>query len=287
MSHDIVPVGKLLGAEIRDIRINKPLDGQVARTLRKAWNDHIVLLFRDQDLVDESQIEFTRIFGEPEMAPHSEITNGLGTFDKVSPYITVVSNIKVDGAAIGTLGNSEAVWHTDSSFNERPIRANMLYCYETPDAGGETAFLNMYDAYETLPEATRKLIEDKKINHCSAYTSGGRLKTGFEPVNDVTKAPGARHPIIRRHPDTGRRALYLGRRPYSWIVGMDPKESDQLLDDLWAHTTNTAKAWRHKWRAGDLVLWDNACAMHHRAPFDDSARRLLHGTRTQGDKPVS
>ena len=287
MSIDAVRIGEYLGAEIGGIRLSGPQDEVTGRQLLDAWHEHIVLLFRDQDLNDDAQLAFTRIFGEPEMAPRSEVTSSLGKFEEVSPYITVVSNIKVDGVPVGTLGNAEAVWHTDSSFNERPIRANMLYCYETPASGGETAFLNMYHAYETLPDTMKARIEGKEINHCSAYTSGGHLKQGFEPVTDVTKAPGARHPIVRRHPETGRKALFLGRRPYSWIVGHGPEESDQLLDELWAHATDWSNAWEHKWRPGDLVLWDNACAMHRRAAFDDCARRMMHGSRTKGDRPYA
>ena len=281
----IVRLGEHLGAEVRDLRLDRPLDAAAAAELRQAWSDHVVLLFRDQALDDESQLAITRALGSPEKSPVSEVTSGFGEFDSVSPYITVVSNIQVDGVPIGALGNGEAFWHTDSSFNERPIRANMLYCYETPDEGGETAFLNMYEAYDSLPDALKDRIRGREINHCSAYTSGGGLKKGFAPVADVTAAPGARHPIVRRHPDTRRLALYLGRRPYSWIVGMDVDESEALLDALWAHATDWSKAWEHSWRPGDLVLWDNACAMHRRAPFDDGARRLMHGSRTEGERP--
>ena len=144
----------------------------------------------------------------------------------------------------------------------------------------------MYLALETLPADLRARGAGLKIKHDMTYNSAGDLREGFQPVTDVRAAPGPHHPIIRTHGETGYNALYLGRRPNAYVDGLPVAESEQLLDALWAHATQPQFTWHHQWRVGDIVIWDNRCVMHYRAPFDGGARRVMHRIQGKGDKPV-
>jgi len=197
----------------------------------------------------------------------------------------VISNVEVNGMPIGALGAGEAEWHTDMSYTPVPPSASLLYALEVPREGGDTSFCNMYRAYEDLDPAVRARIEQGRTTHDSTYTSAGGLRKGGRPVTDVREAPGARHPLVRIHPVTGRRALFLGRRRNGYIEGLPIAESEQLLDLLWAHSTQPQYTFSHHWRKGDLLLWDNRCVMHRRDPFDPNTRRVMHRTQVKGDVP--
>ena len=154
---------------------------------------------------------------------------------------------------------------------------------EVPADGGNTGFLNMYEAYETLPDALKRAIEGKTCIHDSSRNSAGELRQGFQRTTDVTRTPGAVHPLVRLHPISNRKALFLGRRPGAYIHGLSIEESEKLLNAVWAHATQERFAWYQKWRIGDLVMWDNRCVMHRRDAFDESLRRLMHRTQIVGE----
>ena len=282
---EVIPSGKALGAEIRGVDLAEAISGEVFAGIHRAWLEHQVLLFRNQQLSDEALVAFTRHFGEPEASPRSEVSDKFGQYAPTMPEVTIISNILVDGQPIGSLGAGEADWHTDMSFIEEPPSASLLYALELPPAGGNTMFCNMYRAYETLPDELCQRIAGRRAIHDYTLTSAGELRKGFEPVVDVTRTPGARHPIVRTHPETGRKCLYLGRRVNGYIVDLAVEESEALLDRLWAHATAREAAWEHVWQVGDLVVWDNRCVMHRRDPFDPASRRLLHRGQVKGDRP--
>lgn len=288
----IVPTGAALGAEVRGIDIRRPLDGATVRQLVDAWHRYLVLIVREQPMTNEQHLAFTAHFGTPDYSGSNQFKKAysgepLGNLDGVTPpQIAVVSNIKVNGKPIGSLGDGEARWHTDSSYVDVPTAGSFLHALEVPQAGGDTWFNDMYAALDTLPDALRQAITGKTLLHAATYSPNGARKKGFENHNDVTTAPGARHPMIRTHPETGRKALYLGRRDGGYVLGMPVAESEHLLDALWAHATQDRFVYRHRWREGDLVWWDNRCAMHRRDAFDPSARRLMHRTQTAGTIPV-
>jgi len=244
-----------------------------------------VLVFPGQRLTDEQLAAFSRNFGELDLAPPPETTNPSGIHVPTMPEVTVISNVIVDGKPIGALGAGEAEWHTDMSYCEVPPSASVLYALEIPPIGGDTSFLNMYTAYETLPEALRQQIANRRAVHDATYTSAGGLRKGVRPVQDVTQTPGARHPLFRVHPLTQRKALYLGRRRNSYIVGLAVEESERILDNLWAQTTRPEFVFTHQWKVGDLVMWDNRCVMHRRDAFDPNTRRIMHRTQVKGDIP--
>jgi taurine dioxygenase len=141
----------------------------------------------------------------------------------------------------------------------------------------------MYEAYETLPDVLKRAIEGKSCIHDSSRNSAGELRQGFQRTTDVTRTPGAVHPLVRLHPVSKRKALFLGRRPGAYIHGLSIEESENLLNAVWAHATQERFAWYQKWRIGDLVMWDNRCVMHRRDAFDESLRRLMHRTQIVGE----
>ena len=171
------------------------------------------------------------------------------------------------------------------SYVDEPPMASCLYSVEIPSSGGDTSFANMYKALEALPADLREAIEGRSCNHDSSTTSVGELRAGADAVIDVTKAPGAKHPIIRTHPVTDGKSLYLGRRLNAYIDGLPLAESEALLDRLWAHCAKPEFAWTHQWRLGDLLIWDNRCAIHRRDAFDGSQRRVMHRTQIKGQQP--
>jgi len=272
------PGAPTLGAEIIGVDLRAIGDTAFA-AIHRAWIDHQVLLFRGQHLTDLDLIAFSRRFGDLDHAPIQEngqrIANGF-------PEIYVVSNVIENGVAIGSLGYGEAVWHTDMSYLAAPPKASMLYALEIPPSGGDTSFVDMYAAFEALPEPLRQRAMGLRVKHDGTYNSGGYVRLGVTPTDDPRASPGAVHPLVCRHPESGRRGLYLGRRRNAYLIGLELAESEALLDALWQHATLAENAWTHRWRVGDLVLWDNRCTMHRRDPFDNATRRVMHRTQIKG-----
>lgn len=293
MTIAVLPFDAGLGADIRGVDIRRPITPFERDAIRGAWLNHLVLRFREQPMTDEQHMAFTRQFGDLEFNPAALIekqygvaTQTEGRRKEIPPEISVISNIVEDGKAIGGLGDGEAFWHTDNSFVEIPPVASLLRSLEIPPEGGATYFLNMYSVYEMLPDDIKERIAGMKVIHAATHSSGGKAHKGFETVSDLTQVPGARQPLVRIHPETGRKALFLGRRINSYIIGLPIEESERLLDYLWEHATQEKFTWRQDWRVGDLVWWDNRCAMHRRDAFAPNTSRLMHRTQLKGDRPV-
>jgi taurine dioxygenase len=275
---EVVPTGAALGAEIRGVDL-RSIDAGAFGGIYRAWLDHAVVLFRGQQLSDSDLIAFSRRFGALDQAPIQE--NGR-RFVEGFPEIYVVSNVLENGVAIGSLGAGEAVWHTDMSYLPDPPKASALYALEVPPTGGDTSFCTMYGAWDAVPDPLRATALELRVKHDGTYNSGGYLRAGVTPSDDPRTAPGTLHPLVCVHPETGRRHLYLGRRRNAWLEGLPLDESNALLDRIWEAATDDALTWRHRWRAGDLVLWDNRCVMHRRDAFDPGSRRVMHRTQIKG-----
>jgi len=276
---EVIPAGRALGAEVTGLDL-RSLDNAAFDRLMQTWHQHSVVLVRGQSLSDQDLIAFSRRLGDLDWAPIQE--NGR-RFVEGLPEIYIVSNVKVNGEAIGSLGDGEAVWHTDMSYLDLPPKASMLYALEVPPSGGNTSFCSMYAIYEALPAALRARIADLKIKHDGTYNSGGYVRQGVTATDDPLTSPGAVHPLVCRHPDSGRRMLYLGRRRNAYLTGLTLAESEALLDELWEFVDRGEFAWEHVWRVGDLVLWDNRCTMHRRDAFDPNSRRIMHRTQVKGE----
>lgn len=278
----VTPLSHHVGAEVAGVDLSQPLSDSEFKLIIDAWMQHLVLRFRDQNLTKEQLLEFSARLGELDKAP---INMKGEPWLPGYPNLAVMSNVIVDGAPVGSLGYGEAVWHTDMSYNDTTPSAAVLYGLEVTKVGGETGFLSMYQAYETLPAGLKAAIEGRQIKHDASRNSAGELRKGYPEVTDPRQAPGALHPLVIRHPVTKRPALYLGRRPLSYIVGLPLDESEELLDQLWAHATQEQHAWYQKWEVGDLLMWDNRCVMHKRTAFDPSERRYLLRTQVKGGRP--
>jgi taurine dioxygenase len=273
---EVKKLAEPLGAEIRCVDLSQPIAPELFARIRAAWLEHMVLRWRRQKLTDPQLLAFSRNFGE--LDPPGP--NPLGRpFLPDHPEMNVISNIKQDGVPIGGLGDGEAIWHADMTYIERPPMAAILHAIEIPPAGGDTYWANMVLAYETLPDELKRRIADREAVHDATYNSAGVMRKGYREVTDPRSAPGARHPLVRTHPETGRKSLFLGRRRNSYILGLDLQESETLLDALWAHATQPQFTFRQQWRVGDVVIWDNRCTLHRRDAFDPRARRLLHRTQ--------
>jgi taurine dioxygenase len=282
---EVRPLDAALGAEVCCGDLRHVSLAQFAE-IRKAWLDHLVLIFRGQSLNGDELLALGAHFGKLDDTPRPQPTDQPGQHQR-QMALTIVSNVIENGKPIGALSNVDLVWHTDMSYVEMPPDASILYALEAPAAGGETGFCNMYRALETLPQRLRSRLNGMTIKHDATHNSGGFLRKGFEPPTDVTRSPGPSHPAVRTHPETGFDTLYLGRRPYSHVQGLPVAESEALLDQLWSHAASPEFAWYHNWAAGDVVIWDNRCTMHRRNAFDNNARRIMHRTQIKGTRPYA
>ena len=273
---EVRKLGEALGAEIGGLDLSGKIEPELFVQIRAAWLEHLVLRFRGQELSDPQLLAFSRNFGE--LDPPGP--NPLGRpFLADHPEMNVISNIEVGGVPIGGLGDGEAIWHADMTYVERPPMGAVLYAVEIPPAGGDTYWANMHLAYDALPGELKGRVKGREAIHDATYNSAGAMRKGYQDVDDPRAAPGARHPLVRIHPETGRRSLFLGRRRNSYLLGLPLEESEALLDALWAHATQPKFTWRQRWRVGDVLVWDNRCTLHRRDAFDPRARRLLHRTQ--------
>jgi len=287
----VVPTSQALGAEIQGVDLSQDMDSDIFAAVHRAWLEHCVIRFRNQNLSDANLIAFSRRFGDLDRPPN---TGGRTMADPDNPEIYVISNVIENGEPIGDLGDIEADWHTDLSYTAIPAKASALYALEIPEDGsGDTGFLNMYLAYETLPNDLRNRIEDLKMKHNTAYALQGGLRVGFnaDEHEDITTSPGPTHPIVRTHPETKRKALYLGRQwngkyRHGHVLGMTLEESNVLQDELWDHIRGGQDrlTWFQQWQVDDYIMWDNRCVMHYRPAFTPSTRRVMHRTQIKGDE---
>ena len=280
----IIPIGEMIAADIQDANLSQPLDDVSIVAITEAWNENLVLRFRNQHLSDADLIRFSSYFGE--LDPPGPNPYGV-TFLPEFPEINVISNVKDEtGVPIGNLGDGEAVWHADMTYIDNPPEAGILYALEVPVGQGDTYFANMVAAYNDLPSDLRGAIEGKTLIHDAAHNSAGMLRKGYEEITDVKLTPGARHPLAYED-QHGRVSLFLGRRPHAYILGMEESDSDSLLDALWAHATRPKYSWHNEWQKGDLVMWQNRMVMHRRDAFDPSTRRVMHRTQLKGKSPIA
>ena len=282
---EIVSTGAALGADVWNVDLADLTDTAFAK-IHQAWLDHNgVLRFPCQRLDDNGFLAFAARFGELDMAP----INANGHYWKPEyPQLAVISNVVLDGKPVGSLGSYESKWHTDMSYNELPPKASILYAIELPREGGDTGFASTAAAYDALPEDMKKRLAGLTCKHDSSHNSVGQVRKGFaEAYEQREDIPGAVHPLVAMHPETGRKVIYLGRRARAYIRELPPEESDTLLDELYAHVSKPEFTWTQKWRHGDVVLWDNRCTLHRRDALDPKERRLLHRAQIKDAAPMS
>jgi len=300
LERKIKPSGKALGAEIVGVDLAAPLTGDIVEFLKSAWRDHLVLLFRNQVLADEDLLAVAAALGGAQATGSRQYfidggyKTGTARVNRL-PGISYISNLGEDGKPRENIregsGSKKLFWHTDNSYVENPPKGSLLYSIQVPvNGGGETVFANQYDAYDNLPRDLKDRVAGLHIRHDSSRnTSGGVRPTQTLPASrdDIT---GPVHPLVRVHPETGRKALYLGRRyasPSSYVVELDDVQSEELLDTLWALATAPALRWSHAWQPNEALLWDNRCTMHSRTAADPTQPRELHRTLVKGEAIIA
>ena len=264
-----------IGADIMGVDLSKPMNDEVFAKVLDTWHQSLVILFRDQHLTEDDQVRFGQRFGSPAVT-HTK------RFETQNPAVMLISNVRENGRLIGALPDGEMHFHSDQCHQERPAMASMLYSLEVPSKGGNTLFANAYRAYETLPNSIKQKIDGRKALNAYDYDNastrrGTKLREGV---------PSCWHPIVRTHPSTGKKALYVNRLMTIQIEGMSQPESDELLNVLFHHQERREFIYEHVWRTHDLLLWDNRCALHARTDFSADERRLLRRLTILGEKPV-
>ncbi len=271
----IRPLSPALGAEIVGVDLRDDISDPLAKAMLDAWHQHLVILLRGQELSEDDQVRFAERFGPPAKIHTKQ-------FVRSHPAVMLISNIRENGEAIGALPDGEMQFHSDQCHQEIPAKASLLYAIEVPRVGGNTLFANAYLAYETLPADIKRRIDGRKALNAYDYDTAATIRKAEVPAG----APCYAHPMVRIHPATGRKALYINRLMTRRIEGLDPKESEELLIFLFDHQEQPQFIYEHVWRPGDILMWDNRCTLHARSDFSAGERRLLRRVTILGEKPV-
>jgi len=268
-------LGPVIGAEISGVDLTEPLDSKQISTLRQAFLDHSVIFFRGQNMTPEQQMRFAEYFGEPAAYP---FVKGLDDFPMVTPIL------KLEDETV----NFGGIWHSDTAYLPEPPMATILHAKELPESGGDTVFANMYAAYDALSDGMKEMLA-----HLRALNSAGNKRvsdTRQDRIRDSGKdatnmQTDSVHPVIRVHPETGRKALYVNIAHTVCFDGMTVEESAPILKFLFAHQTREEFTCRFRWSDGAVAIWDNRCAQHYPVNDYHGQRRLLHRITLKGDMP--
>ncbi len=274
-SLEVRKLSPALGAEICGVDLRDELPEETFAQILRAWHDNLVILLRDQNLSEEAQWQFGLRFGP--------LSGGyIRELETSREGVVYVSNVRKDGKLIGILPDGEMQFHSDQSYTEQPSQGTMLYAITIPSVGGNTLFANCYKAYETLPDDVKIRLRNLKALHVYDYNVNPTHRS-----RDIPKdAPRRTQPIVRVHPATGRKALYINRLMTAHVEGLSGQESDDLLGMLFDHIEQPQFIHEHVWRPGDVLMWDNRCTLHARSDFDPSETRLLRRVTLKGEPVV-
>jgi taurine dioxygenase len=273
--HQLAPC---IGAQIAGIDLSAPIDDVTFKFIEHAWHEHGVLLFRDQDLDDMQQVRFAERFGPlAHTLKHYEGT--------AHPAIMYVTNERKDGKYVGALPDGEMFFHSDMCYLEQPCMAALLHAIAIPPEGGNTIFASMVAAYETLPADLKTALEGRMALHSyePGYGASNVQARMHTPSTATTRSYS--HPVFRTHPATGKKSIYVNRLMTECIVDMPRNESDDLLTRVFDHQEQPEFQYEHRWRVGDVLIWDNRCTLHARRNFDDGHLRKLRRVTVKGEKP--
>ncbi|TWI61602.1 taurine dioxygenase [Pseudoduganella lurida] len=278
----IRPFAGPLGAEVFGLDLAQPLSRSDFLQLHAAHLEHHVLVFRDLRITPAQQVAFSRLFGPLQI----HVLRNFQLAD--NPEVLIVSNIVEDGKPIG-LGDAGHFWHSDLSYKETPSLGSMLHAQELPLDGGDTLFANMHLAYDTLPVALKNTVSGLRAEHSylKQYAELQR-RSPWRPnltQAQIDEVAPVVHPVVRTHPETGRKALFVSEHFTTRIVGLPADESAALLDELFQHSVKPEHIYRHQWQPHDMVFWDNRSLMHLAAGCPAEQRRKLYRTTIEGDVP--
>jgi taurine dioxygenase len=278
----VTPLSPALGAEISGVDLKQPLSAGEVAAIKDAWNEHLVLVFRDQDLSQDDQLRFASYFGDlgsRRKAPAKLASRAEGILQD-HEKILLVTNIKVEGEAIGAFGDGEFWFHIDSGYTTRPYKYTFLFALELPSEGGHTLFSNMYKAYDAVPPELKRKLEGKRALHIHEYNRNRQASH----AGDISSVPHCYHPVFIRHPDTGRKSLFVDRLMTTSIEGLGEEESAAILSELYDIGERREFIYEHVWRLGDFLMWDNRCTIHARTDFPKEERRLLRRCAVEGSE---
>ena len=274
-----------IGAEIVGLDISQPLDADTVKAVRQAWLDNLMLVFRGQSLQPDNQRRFVSYFGQ--MGKRGAALPGNRPRPHGPDYNSdamLVSNIRKDGLPIGVLPDGEMWFHHDMSYSAAPNRASFLYSLEIPSTGGDTMFASMYAAYDNLPQRLKERIERRRVLQAFDEVQDARLDLKAVPLADVKHCW---QPMVVRHPETGRKALYVSRLISHEVEGLSQAESVALLDELNDYAEDPDIRYTHNWRVGDLLMWDNLNSIHARTDFPRHERRLMRRYSIAGEPVIA
>ena len=279
MSFQVEKLGGHMAAAVSGLDLNRPADAATQQALVDVLHGNLVLCIRGQTLAPPAFLQAMSRFGTPMLRKQLAATPECAE-------VNIISSEDRDVLGDGKKIVNGANWHTDDSFMRAPCALTMLYGVAVPSRGGDTQFTNMYAAYEDLPAETKARIDGLKVIH--KYHSSRKLsRISTRTAEEMAAMPEATHPLVRTHPETGRRSLYLNPNRMEQVMGLERAESDRLLDALIAHATQPKYEYRHAWRQGDIVIWDNRCTMHKaNADYPEGERRLMHRVVVAGTVPV-
>jgi len=281
VSFAVKPLSPACGAEIVGLDLSRNLPQQTIDEIRRAWNEYIVLVFRDQDITEDEQLRFAARFGTlgARKQPPERLKERSSGVLQTNPNVMLVSNMRVDGKPVGAFGDGDMWFHIDSGYAERPYRFTFLYGVKLPSRGGNTRFANMYKAFEALPQAMKDKLVGRKALHIHEYERRARVDIRNR---DISQSPHWFHPVFVTHPETGRKSLFVDRLMTRRIEGIDPDESEATLEFLYDHAERDEFVFEHEWRLGDVVAWDNLCSVHGRTWFPEDEERLLRRCTIEG-----
>ena len=287
MTITVKPRHPALGAEIRGVDLRRPIDAATTQAIKDAWTEHLVLVFPDQPITDTEHVAFTRHFGEPEIFHQTS----LNLRSDRAKEIFLVSNVDANDRLMKPSEpsqkqlSSSRLWHTDSSYRPVPSVGSLLHGIEISRTGGITQFINLYMVYDDLPEGLRRQVEGRKARH--DFSMLHRI-TGAPPptTEEQARMPAVWHPMVRRHPVSGRKSLYISSIYNDAVEGLSPEESKALVDELFAFCGRPEFVYSHRWETDDVLMWDNRCTMHQVTAYDPAERRVMHRTTIVGTEPV-
>jgi len=277
----VTPLSPACGAEIGGVDLTRDLSPEAVAAIKDAWAKHLVLVFRGQSITQQQQLKFAACFGElgdRKQAPDALRGRAEGIHQD-HQKVLLVTNIKVDGKPIGAFGDGEFWFHIDSGYSARPYKYTFLYALELPSTGGNTLFSNMYKAYEAVPALLKQRLAGKKALHAHEYKRAEKADVS----GNLSAVPHFFHPVFITHPDTGCKTLFVDRLMTARIEGLDPEESDAILQQLYEIGERREFLYEHVWRLGDFLMWDNRCTIHARTDFPKGERRLLRRCTVEGE----
>jgi len=274
MSITVSPLSEAIGARIEGVDLSRELDPETFDTVKGALFDHAIIVVPGQTLDEDDQERFCRYFGELEMVRSGEATSD-------HPAVLMITNV-TDSGRPTALEDGEMMFHYDQCYYENPALGSTLYAIEIPDEGGNTLFANCRLAYEALDDGWKARLDGLKALHYYDYKRDPTLR----PSTINPDAPQWVHPVVRTHPETGKKAVYVNRLMTLWIEGIDRDESDEILDYLFVHIEKPEFVYEHAWTVGELIMWDNRCSAHARTWFSPEKRRMMRRVTVRDPYPV-